>query len=226
MPGRNIGSIPTSLLQANVIDWAYFVRVDVGGAVGTKRFTDHHTGDQTRSIDGSSQLWSFDDFLVGPLDQGNQSTLRVSWLNFANLPEPPATAGKWTTWANVPGLRHAVVFVYVGWYDSDGAFAGSYKAYEGRIDNQECGRRAMLALKPHIAPWAKKAPWAVPSSLCLYQYKDAQTCQYAGGEPSGETTCGKTRANCVARSNQTKFGGADLMPKTGENIFWGDNVDG
>jgi hypothetical protein len=219
---RNLGTIPTSLPAANDVDWGYFVRLDIGGAVGTKRFTDYWKGDQTLSIDGSSQLWSAADLRVGSLDQGRQNVLSVSSIDFANLPEPPATEGQWTTWANTPGLRNVIVYVYVGWFDLAGAFAGSYKIYEGRVDNHELGRRAMLALKPHIASWSKQAPWAIPSPLCLYQYKDAQTCQYAGAEPPGETTCGKARANCVARGNQARFGSADLMPKRDEKIYWGD----
>lgn len=219
---RNLGTIPTSLPAANDVDWGYFVRLDIGGAVGTKRFTDYRKGDQTLSIDGSSQLWSAADLRVGSLDQGRQNALSVSSIDFANLPESPETVGQWTTWANTPGLRNVIVYVYVGWFDLAGAFAGSYKIYEGRVDNHDLGRRAMLALKPHIASWSKQAPWAIPGPLCLYQYRDAQTCQYAGAEPAGETTCGKTRANCVARGNQARFGGADLMPKKEEKIYWGD----
>lgn len=151
----------TSLTQANVIDRSYFARIDIGGAVGTKRFTERSLpgGSASLNIEGTTQTWTEAGLTVGPLDQSDHDISSVSWLKFSNLD------GQWTTWGNTPGLRNAPVLVYDAWFNTDGSLAGSFLVYQGKVDNQELGDVAMLALKPFATPWAREVPWATALNL-------------------------------------------------------------
>lgn len=169
MPLRSL-PFSASLTQANDIIHYAFVRVDVASPIGTKRFTDM-PGGLTANIDGAGSLpWSEDAVMAGALDQSDQDTMKVSWLKFANLPESPATVGKWTTWANSPGLRNAPIFVYDAWFNinadlSIGSLAGALLLYQGKIDNHELLEVATLALKPFATPWTREVPWVTGLNL-------------------------------------------------------------
>jgi hypothetical protein len=182
MAGRNLGSLPLSQVQANEFDWSYFVRIDVASPIGTKRFTDRYCGPTTPpapsqqsfidtsarttslSIDGSTQLWSEDDVVVGGLDQGQQTMLAVSWLSFANLEETPGAGPKWTGWANNPGLANAPVKVWHVRFDpATGAFVEKILMYDGKVDNARYGSRAELALRS--APIRRLVPTATAQLL-------------------------------------------------------------
>jgi len=152
---RDLGTVTTGLLEANVVDFSYFIRLDIPAPTGTVRFTTRHTS-VTEDIDGSEQLWSVADVVVGNLDQGQQTTGSVSTLSFANLDYA------WTVLANSPGLRDVDVQVWEGWFDADGDFVGSILRYEGQIDNQRCGERAEFALKPFRAFWRRRVVTQVP----------------------------------------------------------------
>lgn len=154
---RDLGGTPLGTIQANEIDWSYFVRIDIASPVGTKRWTDRPAGDFTGNVDGSSQTWTGADLIMGPLDQGDQEM--VSWMDFANLDYT------WTSWANSPGLRGATVQVWVAWFDAAGAVAGSYKVYDGRVDNGEYGPRAKMALTPQGRGWSRDVPYATIQEL-------------------------------------------------------------
>ena len=52
---------------------------------------------------------------------------------------------------------------------------------------------------------------------CAWGYKDT-SCAYAGEEPAGKTTCGKTLEECKLRGNQARFGGFPGVP--GYNAFF------
>ena len=214
-------NVPTAQVQASEIDWSYFVRFDFPGVTGTKRFTDRYLGDYTGNIDGAGSLvWTYSGFDVGPLDNASNNPTSVSWLKFWNLDSPPT----WTTLANSPGLRNVPVQVWVAWFDtSTGALVNSYVVYKGTVDDHVISASAQLTIKPGVTPWARMLPAQIIGNLCLYKYRDAATCQYIGAEPGAELSCNKTRADCVLRTNQARFGGADLTPKPGERIAWGDN---
>lgn len=226
---RDLGSIPVSATQANEAHWYWFVRLDFPAPTGSLRYTNHPAGDKSLNIDGSTQTWvgsDGSDLQVDRLDQSQQSILSVSAISLTNINDgtgPRFTILANTNWGDgTSGMRDKVVTIWQGWFDPDtGAFLGAIKLYEGTIDNHELGPRAMIALKPFVTLWARATPWAIPSPTCMYPYKDPLTCQYAGSEPVGESTCGKTRANCVARGNQARFGGCDLMPKPGDTVHWG-----
>src|SRR4029077_10401990 len=159
---RKTGTVTTALTQQDAVDHSYFVRTDIASPVGTKRWTDRDclgAGSYTGSIDGSSQTWTEAGLIVGPLDQSDNDTLSVSWLRFWNLD------WTWTNWANSPGLRNALVWVYDAWFNTDGSLAGSILIYNGKIDNQELGPEAMLALKPFATPWSKEIPWVTWTNL-------------------------------------------------------------
>lgn len=158
---RSIGAIPVADLQANVIDWSYFLRVDIAAPVGTKRFTDR-SASFTGNIDGTSQAWTHGIGLqVGALDQGRQFILRPSSFSAANLNYT------WGNWAATPGLRDAEVQIYVGWFSSAGVLTGSVKLYHGKIDNHRHLERSEMALKPWIATWARRVMVPVPGLSSL-----------------------------------------------------------
>jgi len=167
--------VDAATVQANTLRWAYFVRFDFGGAVGTKRFTDYYQGDFTGSIDGGSQTWTGADVTVGPLDQSRNASSNVSWVKFANLDN------QWTTWASVPGIRGKAVQVWRGDFNpTTGALVAVYQLYQGVADDHIIGPYAQVTLKPGVTPWARRLPAQVIGPICLYRYRDAQTCQYSG----------------------------------------------
>ena len=206
----------TKLTKGQLERWE-FVKIAMPSPIGTLRFTNHRDGAQTLNIDGTgSALWSWMDFIVGPLDQGENSILSVSWLSFVNLDNT------FTNWASDPGLRRRDVEVWRGWYDAETfVFDHAILAYGGVIGGHELGPRATLNLKPHGANWPQYAPWALPGPLCYYPYKDPDTCQYAGAEPVGELTCPHTRAGCTARGNTARFPCDDLAPIPGTVVYLG-----
>jgi hypothetical protein len=210
--------VTAGLVQANVVDWSYFIRFDFGGGTGTLRFTDRYSGDYTGNIDGAgSLLWTYSGFDVGPLDQSTNNPDSVSWLRFPNLDY------FWTNLASTPGIRNIPVQVWRGQFDATGTLTDKWKAYQGVCDDHTISASFQVTLKPGTTPWAKALPAQIIGPLCLYKYRDPQTCQYAGAEPGGETTCNKTRSDCALRANQAHFGGFDLMPAPGTKISWGDS---
>lgn len=158
--------------------------------------------------------------VIDSLDQTDQSVLSVSSMSFANLDYA------WTNWVNTAwqngttGLRGRPVYIWQVWFDSSNNLYGGIKLYEGQIDNHEIGERAQLALRPYLTTWARFAPWAIPSPLCIYPYKDPLSCQYAGAEPPGQSTCNRTRNDCSLRNHLDHFGGDDSMPAIGSVINW------
>jgi hypothetical protein len=154
---RDIGTIPTSALEANVIRWQWFVKMQIAAPVGTKRFTDAED-DLTIDVDGSSQTWTATDLQVGNLDQGKQFFLNPSTISFGNLDTPPT----WSTWANSPGLRNATVEVWAGWWTTAGVYSDAVKLYHGKVDNHRPGNRCEIALKPWHSLWARDCPTHIP----------------------------------------------------------------
>lgn len=153
---RNISSIPVALIEANEIDWGWFVRVDVASPVGTKRFCDR-AADYTGAIEATSATWLCgSDLRVGAIDQGREFTLQPSNFSVSNLDYT------WSNWAQSPGISDAPVEIYVGWFNADGSLAGAVKLYHGRIDNHGVLSRAELALKPWVSEWARRALRHVP----------------------------------------------------------------
>jgi hypothetical protein len=156
--GRNLGSIPLVEVQNNVNFSYLFARVDVASPVGTKRYSEAFFGDFTGNIDGSSQLWSAADFLVGGLNQSAQNVTSVSSISFANISDA-GTLAPWTGWAITPGLRGAKVQIWVAYFDrSTLALIDKVKLFEGTIDSGEFGDRATMAVAPYVKPWSRQVP--------------------------------------------------------------------
>lgn len=158
---RDLGDIDVAELQANVSDWAYFVRVDLPAPVGTKRFTDWWSGDFTGNIDGVVATWTATDVVVGRVGQGKQGPLVVSSLDFANLNYT------WTNWVNSPGLRGVAVTVYHVRLNADQSLNGAIEMYPGTIDSHKVLARAELALTPGHASWSKRILSPVPGMHVL-----------------------------------------------------------
>lgn len=153
---RNVGAIPTADLDANTVDWSYFLRVDIDAPVGTVRYTDR-LASFTGNIDGSSETWTAGKGLkVGKLDQGRQFVLTPSTFSVANLDYV------WSNYANSPGIRDATVQIWAGWFSAAGVLTDKVKLYYGKIDNHRMGKRAEIALKPWRALWARRCVTPIP----------------------------------------------------------------
>jgi hypothetical protein len=158
---RDIGSIPVADLQANTIDWGWFVSVDIAAPVGMKRFCNRAVN-VTDNIDGSSQTWTCGVGLeVGNIDQGREFVLNPSTMSVDNI------NNTWGNWANSPGLRDVPVEIYVVWYDAAGAMTGAVKMWSGRIDEQRHLQRSEFGLKPWRAQWARRVLTAIPGQSPL-----------------------------------------------------------
>lgn len=229
MTERTLG-FPAALLDASQIDRAYFVRIDLGGTVGTKRYHDSALrSDLPLTIDGALQTWSKYDVVVGHLAQGRHDALTVSWIDFANIAQNPATGKRWfNEWAESPGLREKRVWVYRGWWDLAGVYKGSYLEYAGKIANYELLNRARLALSP-LRIGSKRGPTWVPNPVCPWAsrsgdegYRGTMTCQFFDPEPPGESGCDGTIAACGRRNNLQHFGGDHMMRDPNDPVIWGD----
>lgn len=160
------GPIPASALQDPLIQWCWCVRIDVAAPIGTLRFTDGGpSGNVSANLDGTGvQTWVETPLVVGTLDQGEQGTLSVSSVSFANGDDPPT----WSGYVASPGLRNAAVQVYFVMFDKYlSTLTGYFKAYDGHVDNQQIGQWAELVLKPHHSPWSREAPFLTLSQLGL-----------------------------------------------------------
>jgi hypothetical protein len=221
MSTRNLGGITTANLQTSIKCLVHFIRFDIGGGVGAKRFVIDSSDDLTLNVDGTgAQVWKAADIILGPMNQNMQRMLSVSSLSIANID------WTWTTWVNTAGtnsLRGTPVQVWRAQYDVNGTLWGSYPLYQGRLDNGDYGARANVACIPYTITWGRTWPWSVSGALCPYVYKDTDTCQ----STSTDTDCPRTRLACQTRtggSNEAHFGGDDLMPRLNVAIPWGTSL--
>ena len=211
---RALGSITDALLGAAVVDYEPFIKWEFPSPTNTKRFTTR-SGGFTGDIDGSSQTWDEFGFRIGALQQSMDGVLPVSWVEFDNLDYT------WTNLAYTPGLRGVVVSIYFGWFDSSGALVDAYLGYSGKADEHDLSDKCRVSLIPHAPIWTNRILGPDIGESCINTYKDPDTCQYAGAEPGGETTCHKSRKNCDDRSNILNFNGDDLMPSPNTPFQWG-----
>lgn len=219
---RDLGTIPLADLQANNIDWSFFLRLDFASGPGTQRFTDRAcgaTGSYTGSIDGSSQTWTERGLRVPYAAQSRNGLLDVSFFTIDNLDNT------FSGWAQSgPGMRGVPVTLYIAWFSSAGALDGSYIGFKGITDDGLYRSEAQVTLKPGSAtPWGKRMLGApVGGPVCPYIFKDPDTCQYAGGN----TNCSHTRSTTDGcgvgfNNNLSRFGGDDMAPKPGTTITFG-----
>jgi len=211
---RNTGSISDANFGAAVVDYDVFVKWEFPSPTGTKRYTTR-SGGFTGDIDGSSQTWTEFGIRIGALQQSMDGVLPVSWVEFDNLDYT------WTNLAYTPGLRGVTVSIYFGWFDTAGALIDAYLGYAGKADEHELSESCHVSLIPHTPIWTRRILGPDIGESCINIYKDPDTCQYAGAEPGGETTCHKSRKNCNDRSNILNFNGDDLMPSHSTPFQWG-----
>jgi hypothetical protein len=212
---RNLGAVPLATIQSNEIETRYAVRLDLPDA-SILRLTDR-VGGFTATVDGGSATWTETDLQVGPIPQSRNDVMTVSWVKFGNLDYA------WTNRAYSPGLRSSKCQVWACWWDGPlptATFKGSYPLFGGKVDDQLIEQTATLTLIPFVPTWAKPIPATRAGVTCVNRYKGVR-CQYAGAEPTGETTCNKTRADCVLRSNTVHFNGCDHLPPPGTTVTWG-----
>lgn len=154
---RDIGSIPIADIQAGIIDWSYFVRVDVPAPVGITRWTDR-AASFTGNVDGAgAQTWTAGNGLqIGDVQQGRELILNPTWFSLANLNYT------WTNWANSPGLSNAAALIYVGWFGAAGALTGGVKLYEGVIGYHRMLSRAEISLNPGTAKSRRRCVAHIP----------------------------------------------------------------
>jgi hypothetical protein len=216
---RTLGSITDAILTANEVEYWAFVKLILPAPIGTLRFTDR-PGGFVGNVDGTSQTWVEVDVTHGPIRQSRQDIMIVNWVQFANLDFT------WTNYALQYGLRNRQITIYTGWFDSVGAFVGSVNLFEGLTDEADCSDYCRLVLKPFSPPWDYKIPPAKMGGRCINDYRNPMDCQYAGAEPVGQVTCGKTRQHCRDRGNEININIYDDMPPDGQEITWGGESHG
>lgn len=227
---RSLGGGSAADVQANRIQQWWFIKVEFAAPVGTKYFTDRPTFPAdfiSLDIgDGSGlQNWYHYDIQRGPLDQSSTDPINVSWIKFQNI-FFDGVAKPWTKWCNTPGVKGTKVTVWLIQFQLSVAQETNTilvrsKLYEGKFDDGVYEKDyAQITLKPPDTPWGREFPWAEIGPLCPYIYRDLFTCQYVGAEPPGQTTCGKSRADCSLRANTINFGGMDMLPAVGQNQIW------
>lgn len=214
MPGpveRSLGAIATSEPAETTIAFYDFVKFIFPSPTGTLRYT-NKAGGFVGDIDGSSQTWTEYDVRVGEINQTQQRTLDVSWIDLANLNN---------VWSNLvlnTGIEGRPVTVYQAWFDPDtDAKLGQFSPYPGRIDRASYSKgRIKIAIAPEKSGFSQMFPARVISPICGYIFKDTATCQYVGAD----TTCDHTRTACSLKSNLAHFGGFDQLPDPTKPILW------
>lgn len=119
------------------------------------------------------------------------------------------------------------VRIYDAWIDpttTNTIAAGTKLTYEGRLGRPATVRSndsvvSTFELAPYADFRAKKFPKRWMGAKCPFIYKD-DWCQAT----SILTTCPKTYAACVERTNQSRFGGVTWIPPDGYVIEWGDGT--
>jgi hypothetical protein len=209
---RTLPGISDAIINAHELEYATFVRIDIGTPL---RFTDR-PGGFTGAIDGASHTWYETDFQHGPLRQSKQDVLVSTWISFSNLDD------EWINRVYAGVTRRAKTVFYVAiWNPQNDAFLGATPIYHGRLDEGELDIRGKFSIIPHHVPWSMKVPFTRMAGRCTNDYRNPEDCQYTGAEPSGQVTCGKTRSDCRLRGNEININIYDDIPKMNEKIMFG-----
>lgn len=225
MVERALGTIPSTVLDDNVVSRFYFVRMDFRtDPPGIVAFCNKpggltaNIGDTLNGVSGGSRTWVETDFRVQNLSQTQNNILEVSAIDFANgTPGGNALDGYWSNLLQVYGLREQSVGVYVVWFDvTDDSILGTYQIYAGQINETAIRTRANLSLTPFTTPHSVIVPGGEYSSTCINFYKD-EFCQYAGGLG----TCERTMTDCIAHDNLIHFTGFPFLPAPNTTLIWG-----
>lgn len=211
---RDIGSLVPSDLDIEEIEYWEFIKIVL--EEDTLFFTNRPGGYTGVIGDNSTQVWEEYEISHGPLKQTMQSVLAVVSVTFPNIDFT------WTNYAYTQGLRNKQVSIYTAWFDiSTSLIIDSYITYEGRIDDGELDEVARLSLKPFFTPWDQPVPFTRIGGKCINDYRNPDDCQYAGAEPVGQVTCGKTRQHCRDRGNEAHINIYDDLPIIGQTVVLG-----
>lgn len=217
--GRDLGGVGLGYLNNSIVQWAYFVRINIPDPYGPLYLTDHYESVTGHNIGGWGTEIEWDAETRGleikGLSESMNNPLNVSYLNIHNLDR------HFTYASNAVGLRRCDIDIYVAEFDPyTGDYLGSYKRFGGEIDDHTLSSLATLNLKPHNTPWGHAwLGWGMsPSCHNIYR---GPYCKYAGEEPIGQVTCLHRREDCDDRNNLLNFNGFDLGPRPNEEIKWG-----
>jgi hypothetical protein len=215
---RDLGGVPVGAVNANVLAWAYFIRFALKSPLSPMYITDYYEGNFTGQIIGgysAATVWNGErGFTVNGLTQSRTDPLSVTYLEVFNLDR------YFTNAANTPGIKGTLVEIFVGEFDYNSVWLGSYKVFEGTVDDHSLRSIASITIKPHHTPWGYLWLSIMQNATCHNNYRGPY-CKYAGAEPPGQVTCGRTRQNCADRSNLANYNGFDLSPKANEILDWG-----
>lgn len=218
MNPRDLGTIAVVDTESSIIETRYFIKIDFPAPTGTIYLTNKpcgKTGLINLAVGGPAQNWKEFPMEVGPLDESQQHMQSVSWIKFANADSVVNgfAAKQFTTWKRNPGISGVAVTVYVGQFNPQTqAFLGAYQKYSGKFGGGEYDLWAQITLQPNDTTWSKMFPWAMTGPNCVAEYRDPETCAYAGAEPVGEDRCDHSRGACQRRANERNFLGFDLVP--------------
>lgn len=173
--------IPLANLQQQPFDWGWFFKLTVGGIYGTLRYCDlgrpiAGLGKTfTGNIDGTSQTWT-ERFLDCPgFNQDNAGLESVQYIDIDNLDWALSTIG-----ADV-GLLGVPYELWIAFFAADGVtVAGSYQASVGLVDEVQYDTTARLALKANATYWGRRILGPPLGPLCMFYYREPNTCQYSG----------------------------------------------
>lgn len=143
---RDVATVASARFDDDQIAIREFVKVEFTGGPGTLRYTNKPSG-FVGDIDGSSQTWTeLANLTIGPLQQGRDSALEVSWVEF---PDADA-ANTWVGYLTSPGVRGVPCTIYRAHYSvSSGALYDAYTLYEGEMDEgRDMGTRVRVVLVP------------------------------------------------------------------------------
>lgn len=144
---RGTGGIATARFDDEKIKLRWFVRIVFPSGPGEIRYT-NIVGGLTVEIDPlvGVEAWTEHDVRIGPLQQGQDTALDVSWIDFADADGN----NTWVGYLKTPGVRDVPCTVWRAHFNvATGAIYGAYPAYDGEMDEgRDSGTRVRIVLKP------------------------------------------------------------------------------
>ncbi len=140
---RDVGTVADARFDDSQIEIREFVKVDFGSPV--LRYT-NKPGGLTADIDGSSETWTEFPLTIGPIQQGRDTALDVSWVRFADADGD----NLWVGYLVDPGIRQIPCVIYRAHFSVvDGSLLGSYVLYDGEMDEgRDDGSGVRIVLVP------------------------------------------------------------------------------
>lgn len=142
---RDIGSLDPARFDDDQVVLYDFVRVEFpDDPPGVLRYV-NKSGGANVNLDGDFEDWADLDVKVGPVQQGRDSALEVSWVEF---PDSDGT-NTWVGYLTDPGVQGVLCTIYRFHFNTSYGEEGSYILYEGEMDEaRDLGTRVRVTLVP------------------------------------------------------------------------------